>query len=49
MDTEHLQNIGLLREKILGLEIIGWNANMQIMGKNFVMGVFGITACLRPI
>ena len=33
---------------LLSLEIVGWNANMQIKGKNFVMGIFGNTASLRP-
>ena len=55
MDTQQLQNIGLLLpfsrvcKKILSLEIIGRNENMQIKGNNFVMGIFDITACLRPI
>ena len=55
MDTQHLQNIGLLLpsskacRNYLSLEIIGWNANMQIKDKKFVMGIFGHTACLRPI
>ena len=54
MDTQHLQNIGLLLPSSrayrnhLSLEIIGWNANMQAKDKNFVMVSFGKTACLRP-